>query len=135
MIFSVPKFPKKLQKIKKKKKKILFGRLQQSFPEGIIKPHEGTSLTIGKVCRRPICNRISSHFGQTGETLISGLRRKNIILTILRALMWGVTSLWLQKARAKLKLISDQARDLVKNCIEGRPLRVPFKTAHLHPGS
>ena len=26
-------------------------------------------------------------------------------------------------ARAKLKLISDQARDLVKNCFEGRPLR------------
>ena len=41
----------------------LFGRLQQSFPEGIIKPYEGTSLTIGKVCRRPICYRISSHFG------------------------------------------------------------------------
>ena len=58
--------------------------------------------------------------------------------------MWAMTSLWPQKvvcgsqiysARAKLKLISDQARDLVKNCFEGRPLCVPFKTAVLHPGS
>ena len=54
------------------------------------------------------------------KTLISGLRRKGIIL---RALMWAVTSLWPEKvafrsqnysARAKLMLISDQARDLVK---------------------
>ena len=63
---------------------------------------------------------------------------------ILRALMWAVTSLWPQKvafrsqnysARAKLMLISDQARDLVKNCFEGRRPCVPFKTARLHPGS
>ena len=88
-----------------------------------------------------ICYRISSHFGLTGETLISGLRRKGIIL---RALMWAVTSLWPQKvafrsqnysARAKLMLISDQARDLVKICFEGRRPCVPFKTARLHPGS
>ena len=41
--------------------------------------------------------------------------------------MWAVTSLWPQKvafrsqnysARAKLMLISDQARDLVKICLE-----------------
>ena len=58
--------------------------------------------------------------------------------------MWAVTSLWSQKvvcgseiysAIAKLKLISDQARDLVKNCFEGRPVWVPFKTARLHRGS
>ena len=58
--------------------------------------------------------------------------------------MWAVKSLWPQKvvgksqiysARAKLKLTSDQARDLVKNCFEGRPLCVPFKTAPLHPDS
>ena len=58
--------------------------------------------------------------------------------------MWAVTSLWPQKVgcksqiysvRTKLMLISDQARELVKNCIEGRPLCVPFKMAHLHPGS
>ena len=63
---------------------------------------------------------------------------------ILRALMWAVTSLWPQKvafrsqnysARAKLMLISDQARDLVKICFEGRRPCVPFKTARLHPGS
>ena len=55
----------------------------------------------------------------------------------------GVTSFWPQKvvfrsqiysARAKLRLISDQARDLVENCFDGRPLCVPFKTARLHPG-
>ena len=106
-----------------------------------MKSCEGTSLTIGKVYRRPISCSISSHFGQTGETLISGLKRKGIIL---RALMWAVLSLWPQKvvcgsqiysARAKLKLTSDQARDLVKNCFEGWSLRVPFKTARLHPGS
>ena len=58
--------------------------------------------------------------------------------------MWAVTSLWPQKvafrsqnylARAKLMLISDQARDLVKICFEGRRPCVPFKTARLHPGS
>ena len=31
--------------------------------------------------------------------------------------------------------ISDQAKDLVKSCFEGRPLCVPFTTAHQHPGS
>ena len=58
--------------------------------------------------------------------------------------MRAVTSLWPQKvvfrtqiysARTKLKLISDQARDFVKNCFEGRRPCVPFKTARLHPGS
>ena len=43
--------------------RFLSGHLQQSFPEGIIKTYEGTSLTIGKVCRRTICYRILSHFG------------------------------------------------------------------------
>ena len=32
-------------------------------------------------------------------------------------------------------LISDQARDLVKEYFESGPLCVPFKTARLHPGS
>ena len=110
-------------------------------PWEIMRHHDWQSLTIRKVCLRPICYRISSHFGLTGETLILGLRRKGIIL---RALMWAVTSLWPQKvafrsqnysARAKLMLISDQARDLVKICFEGRRPCVPFKTARLHPGS
>ena len=38
-------------------------------------------------------------------------------------------------AREKLLLISDQARDLVKNCFEGRSLCVPFKRARPQPGS
>ena len=61
-----------------------------------------------------------------------------------RRSMWAVTGIWPQKgvfrsqiysARAKLMHISDQARDLVKNCFEGRPLCVPFRTARLYPGS
>ena len=103
-----------------------------------MKSYEGTSLTIGQVYRCPISSSISSHFGQTKRrNTYLVLRRKGIIL---RALMWAVTSLWPQKvvcrsqiysARAKLKLISDQATVL----FEGRPLCVPFRTARLHPGS
>ena len=59
------------------------------------------------VCRRPICYLISSHLAK-------------------RVKHWSRA--WDGKA-------SDQARDLVKNCFEGRPLCVPFKTAPLHPGS
>ena len=64
--------------------------------------------------------------GYRGERLISGLRRKDWIL---RALLLAVTSLWPQKvssmgeffsARWKLLLISDQAKNLVKNWFEGR---------------
>ena len=78
---------------------------------------------------------------KTGETLILGLRWKGIIL---RALMCAVTSLWPQKVvlrsqicsvRAKLTLISDHTRDLVRNCFQGGPPGVPFKTAHLQSGS
>ena len=73
----------------------------------------------GKVCHRPMLTYFVS-FWLNGETLISGLRRKGIIL---QALMWAVTSLWPQKgafgsqnysATAKLMLISDQTRDLLK---------------------
>ena len=76
---------------------------------------EQVSRLAKSAVRRPIWYRISSHFGLTGETLISGWRRKDIILL---ASLWTVTSLWPQKvscssriysARAKLKLISDQA--------------------------
>ena len=58
--------------------------------------------------------------------------------------MWAVTSLWPQtvafrsqnySATAKLMLISDQARDIVKICFEGWRPCVPFKTGRLHPGS
>ena len=80
-----------------------------------LKDEEVSRLTV---CRRPINYRISSHFGETGETLISGFKRKG---TTLRTLVWAVTSLWPQKvvwshvysARAKLMQIADQARDLV----------------------
>ena len=53
---------------------------------------------------------------------------------------YWVMSLWPQEVvrshissgRAKLKLIFDQARDLLKNCFKGWPRCVPFKTACLH---
>ena len=57
-----------------------------------------------------------------GERLILDLRRKDCIL---RALSLAVKSLWphkagswgeIQSARWKLMQISDQAKDLVKNC-------------------
>ena len=60
-----------------------------------------------------------------GERLIPGLRQNDWIL---RALLLAVTSLWphkvgsrdeIYKARWKLTLISDQAEDLIKNCLEG----------------
>ena len=96
-----------------------FGCLEQGFPEGIIKPYEGTILTTGKVC----C--VQYLLGYTGERLIPGLRRKDWIL---RTLLLAETRLWPHKvgsrgeiysARWKLMLISDQAKDLVKNCFGG----------------
>ena len=72
-------------------------------------------------------------FGYIGETLIPGLRRKDWKL---RALSLAVTSLWPQKVRSrgeiyssrwKLMLISDQAKDLVKNCFEGGGCMSPFQ--------
>ena len=71
--------------------------------------------------------------GYTGERLIPGLRRKDWIL---RALLLAVTSLWPHKvgsrveiysARWKFMLISDQAKDLVKNCVEGGGCMSPFQ--------
>ena len=70
--------------------------------------------------------------GYTGERLIPGLRRKDWIL---RALLLAVTSLWPHKvgskveiysARWKFWLISEQAKDLVKNCFEGGGCMSPF---------
>ena len=99
---------------------VFFGCLEQSFPEGIIKPYEGTILSSGKVCcvQYLLVFRLLS--GYTGERLIPGLRRKDWVL---RALLLAVTSLWPQKLgsrdeiyseRWKLALISDQAKDLAK---------------------
>ena len=69
---------------------------------------------------RPILAKRVKHTDLALETELKGI--------ILWALMWAVT-------RAKLMVISDQARDLVKICFEGRRPCVPFKTARLHPGS
>ena len=103
------------------------------IPKGIIKPYEGTILTTGRVCcvQYLLVFRLVS--GYTGERLISGLRRKDWIL---RALLLAVTSLWRHKvgsrgeiysARWKLPLISDQAKDLVKNWFEGGGSMSPFQ--------
>ena len=77
---------------------------------------------------KSVASNIFSYFASfscIGERLILGLRRKDWKL---RALSLAVTSLWPQKVRArgeiysarwKFMLISDQAKDLVKNCFEG----------------
>ena len=77
--------------------------------------------------------------GYTGERLIPGLRQKDWIL---QASLLTVTSLWTHKKGSKgeihsgrLMLISDQAKDLVKNCFEDGGLHVSFSTSGLHPGS
>ena len=68
-----------------------------------------------------------------GERLIPGLTWKDWIL---RALLLAVTSLWRHKvgsrdeiysARWKLTLISDQAQDLVRNCLEGEGCMSSFQ--------
>ena len=107
----------------------VFGCFQQRFPEGIIKSYEGTILTSGKVCcvQYLLVFRLIS--GYTGERLIPGLRQTDWVL---RALLLTVTCLWPQSgeiysARWKLILISDQFKDLVKNCFEGGGSMSPFQ--------
>ena len=109
-----------------------FGCLGQNFPEGIIKPYEETILTSGKVCCVQYLLVFRLICGYTGERVIPGLRRKEWIL---RALLLAVTSLWPDKvgcrveiywARWKFMLISEQAKDLVKNCVEGRAVCLLF---------
>ena len=113
--------------------RVFFGCLEQSLPEGIIKPYEGAIITSGKVCcvQYLLVFRLIS--GYTGERLIRGLRPKDWIL---RALLLAVTSLRPHKvgsrveicsARWKFMLISDQAKDLVKNCFEGGGYMSPFQ--------
>ena len=116
----------------------LFGCLEQSFPEGIIKPYEGPILASAKSAASNIFLYFVS-FRDTGERLIPGLRQKDWIL---QASLLAVTSLWTHKEGSKgeihsgrLMLISDQAKDLVKNCFEGGGLHVSFSTSGLHPGS
>ena len=76
--------------------RIFLASLSKVFPEGNIKPYEGTSLTIDKVLSlsTPSVNPTFVSFGCTGERLIAALRRKEWIL---RALFLAVTSLGLHK--------------------------------------
>ena len=73
------------------------------------------------------------------------LKRKDCIL---QGLLLAVTSLWAHKvgprgqiysARWKLMLIPDQAKDLVKNCLQGGGSITgslsPFQPVDLHSGS
>ena len=94
---------------------------------------EATILTTSKVCcvQYLLVFRLIS--GYTGERLIPGLRRKDWIL---RALLLAVTSLLPHKvgsrdeiysARWKLTLISNQAKDFVKTCLEGGGCMSPFQ--------
>ena len=98
-----------------------------------MKPYEGIILTSGKVfyVQYLLVFRLIS--GYTGERLIPGFRWKDWIL---RALLLAETSLWPHKvgsrveissARWKFMLISDQAKDLVKNCVEGGGCMSPFQ--------
>ena len=75
--------------------------LEQSFPEGIIKPYEGTILTSGKVCCVRYLLVLRLILGFTGERLIPVLRRKDWIL---RALLLAVASLWSHKVGPKAEI-------------------------------
>ena len=96
-----------------------------------MKPYEGTSLTIVKVC---YFFSYFVSFSYSDERLIPGLRRKDWIL---RTLLLAAKSLWPHKvgsrdeiysARWKLMLISDQAKDVfVKNCLLGGGSMPPFQ--------
>ena len=97
-----------------------FGCIEQWFRRASLSLMKEQFSRLGKSAASNIFS------GYRGERLISGLRRKDWIL---RALLLAVTSLWPQKvssmgeffsARWKLLLISDQAKNLVKNWFEGR---------------
>ena len=104
---------------------------------------------LSKVFRRASSSLMKEQFSRLGKSaasnifsyfvsfratgVISGLRRKDWIL---RALLLAITSLWRQKvgsmgeifsARWKLLLISDQAKNLVKNWFEGGGSMSPFQ--------
>ena len=92
--------------------KSFFGCLEQSFPEGTIKPYEGTILSSGKVCcvQYLLVFRLLS--GYTGERLIPGLRRKDWIL---RALLLAVTSLWPHKVGSRVEICSARFLFVIDN--------------------
>ena len=87
------------------------------------------SLIWGLLSTRPMFFLL--RYFQYKKTRTSCSKQKNVFIMLF-------TSFWPQKvvfsARAKLKLISDQARDLIRNCFEGQPLSLPFKTTRVHPG-
>ena len=112
--------------------RVFLAALSKVFRKASFKLYEETILTSGKVCcvQYLLVFRLVS--GYAGEKLIPGLRRSNWIL---RALLLAVPSLWPHKlgsrveiysARRKFMLISDQAKDLVKNCVEDGGRMSPF---------
>ena len=70
---------------------------------------------IGKVCHHPIIYVTVFH-------LILAKRMKHCICGDESLTSKVVFRSQIYLAKAKLRLISDQARDLVKNCFEGWPL-------------
>ena len=107
--------------------------LSKVFRKASLGLNEGTILITSKVCCFQYLLVFCLISGYTGERLIPGLRRKDWIL---RALLLAVTSLWPHKvgsrdeiysASWKLMLISDHAKDLVKNCLEGGGCMSPFQ--------
>ena len=111
-------------------------RVTADHPQNCVQPPQASWRNNSHVWQnllRPISSRISSHFGLHRWKTDPGLRRKDWIL---RALLLVVTSLWAHKvgssveiysARWKFMLISDQAKDLVKNCFEGGGSMSPFQ--------
>ena len=80
-------------------------------------------LRLAKSTRCNIFSHLVS-FSDTGERLIPGLRRKDWIL---RALIVLSSKREIYLARWKLMLTSDQAKDSVKNCLEGGGSISPFQ--------
>ena len=107
--------------------RVCFGCVEQSFPDVIIKPYEGTSLTIVKVC----CVQFLLEFPLIwlhGCKTDPELQTERLDIASFAV---GSKSLWPHKvgsrgeiysARLKLMLISDQAKDLVKNCLKAGTL-------------
>ena len=81
--------------------RVFLAALSKVYPEGIIRPYEGTILTSDKVCcvQYLLVFRLIS--GYTDERLIPGLRRKDWIL---RALLLAVTSLWPHKVGSRVEI-------------------------------
>ena len=112
--------------------RIFLAALSKVFPKASLSLMKEQVSRLAKSAAPNIFSYFAS-FGYTGERRIPGLRRKDWKL---RALSLAVTSLWPQKvssrgeiysARWKFMLISDQVKDLVKNCFEGGGCMSPFQ--------